>query len=345
MNSTVNIFSRATASSPLPVSVGTGFIALDWLFIGKNRVKATQKYAGGSCGNVLAILAYLGWDSYPVARLGNDPRTKLLIDDLKSCHVNTRFVAKEATGVTPIIVIRLSQDDNGNHKSKFEWRDPQSGGRLPQYRPMPKRYAEKVTPQLPTATVFYFDRAEPSALLLATKMREKGSVIFFEPSSCKDDTLFTACLAVSDIVKYSVERIPKPPRNPASKSPRLEIQTLGNNGLRYRLKLVTSAPGTWRKLPALPVSNHKDATGCGDWCSAGLINQLCTSGREKFLDLGEEEIIAGVRFGQALAAINCEFGGARGPMYELTQNTVMDRVKTLLAFNQRNASLTGSRRR
>ena len=336
MNTTAHAFHRTKSSAHAqPISVGAGFFALDQLLIGKNRVRANQEYAGGSCGNVVAILAYLDWSSYAVARLGTDQRAQRLINDLELCRVNTAFVAKEATGVTPIIVIRLAQDDNGNHKSQFEWKDPQSGQWLPRYRPLPKKYAERITPQLPTAKVFYFDRAEPSSLLLATAMREKGSIVFFEPSSCRDDTLFTACLAVSDIVKYSVDRIPKPPRNPASKSPRLEIQTQGDDGLRYRLKMATNFPGPWRSLSAFPVRDYKDATGCGDWCSAGIISRLCGQGRQHFKRLTENKIVHGIRFGQALAAINCEYGGARGPMYQMTRIALMAQVQKLLALDQR----------
>lgn len=243
MRKTIHRRTKSSSTDAARVSVGVGFFALDWLLIGKDRVKANQKYAGGSCGNVMAILAYLDWNSYAVARLGTDRRAQLLIDDLRSFRVNTTFVAKETAGVTPIIVLRLAQDDKGNHRSRFEWKYPQSGQWLPRYRPMPKYYAERITPLLPSAKVFYFDRAEPSSLILATAMREKQAVVFFEPSSCKDNALFTACLAVSDIVKYSAERIPNPPRNPAAPSPRLEIQTLGSDGLRYRLKRASNLRG------------------------------------------------------------------------------------------------------
>ena len=340
MNTTAHVFSRMKSPTGVPpVSVGTGFLALDWLLIGKDRVKANQKYAGGSCGNVTAILAYLRWSSYAVARLGMDRKAKLLIEDLESFRVNTKFVTKEPTGVTPIIVLRLAQDRNGNQRSRFEWKHPESGGWLPRYRPLPKRYAESVAPQLPSAKVFYFDRPEPSSLLLATAMREKGAAVFFEPSSCKDVSLFTACLAVSDVVKYSVERIPIPPRNPASRSPRLEIQTQGTDGLRYRLKRTTNVPGPWRNLSAFPVRKHKDATGCGDWCSAGIIDQLCGRGRMHFLGLTETAIVRGIRFGQALATINCEYEGARGPMYQLTYGELMARVRTLLAPKKRDNTM------
>lgn len=327
----------ATTTRLYPISVGAGFLALDLLLIGRGRIRANRQYAGGSCGNVLSILAYLDWASYPVARLGTDRRAQLLIDDLRSCHVNTKFVTKESTGVTPVIVVRMAEADNGTYKTKFEWKDPSSGAWLPRYRPLPKRIAEQLTPQLPAAKVFYFDRAEPSSLILATAMRARGAVVFFEPSSCKDDPIFTACLSVSDIVKYSAERVSAPPRNPASKSPRMEIQTLGASGLRYRLKAASHRPGPWHTLPAFDVSRLTDATGCGDWCSAGIIAKLCAGGRGHFIGMAEAEIVKGLRFGQALAAINCEHEGARSPMYETLSANLIARATTMVARDRYNA--------
>jgi fructokinase len=314
-----------------PISVGAGLVSLDSLLIGKHRVNANHRYAGGSCGNVLAILAHLHWNSYPVARLGTDRRARMLIEDLKSFHVNTAFVEQENKGTTPVIVLRLAQDEDGGYRSRFEWKDPRSGDWLPRYRPLPKSFAERVTSRLPDAKVFYFDRADASLLMLASTMRQKGTIVFFEPSSCRDDALFTDCLSVSDIVKYSAERIRKPPRNPNGISPRMEIQTLGEKGLRYRLKTGGTVPGPWHHLPAFPAENFKDATGCGDWCSAGIIDQLCAKGRDNLMQLDETEIVRGIRFGQALAAINCNYEGARGPMYELSNGVLHSHIQRVLA--------------
>ncbi|MDP3072369.1 MAG: carbohydrate kinase family protein [Opitutaceae bacterium] len=313
----------------LPISVGSGFVALDMLLVGHERVNANEQYAGGSCGNVLSILSHLDWESYPVARLGTDRLAKRVLADFAESGVNTEFVFRAPTGVTPVVVVRLAERRDGSIQPRFEWKHPKSGDWLPRYRPFPKTKAEEVAPQLPDAGVFYFDRAEKSALVMAEKMRERGAVVFFEPSSCKDDSLFTDCLAVSDIVKYSKDRISEPPRNPVSRSPRLEIQTLGKDGLRYRLK-AGNHPGQWKTMTAFTVDSLVDSTGCGDWCSAGVINKLCRDGREKFLERDDSEIAAALRYGLALAAINCQYQGARGPMYHLSRDKFLAKVDTLL---------------
>jgi len=317
-----------------PISVGAGFLALDLLLIGNDRVRANEKYAGGSCGNVLSILSHLAWNSYPVVRLGTDCLAQNVLDDLEHCGVKTEFVFRSDTGVTPVVVVRIAERRDGSIGPRFEWKHPESGEWLPRYRPFPKRKAQEVAPELPDAKVFYFDRAEQSALVMATAMREKGAVVFFEPSSCKDDNLFTECLAVSDIVKYSAERIGRIPRNPVSRSPRLEIQTLGSKGLRYRLKMGTTSPGEWRTMPAFALDCLVDSTGCGDWCSAGVIHKLCQDGRTDFLELDEETIEDGLCYGQALAALNCQYRGARGPMYHLSARAFADRLQSILSASK-----------
>jgi fructokinase len=327
-------FLPAASANAAPVSVGAGFLALDLLLVGNDRVRANERYAGGSCGNVLSILSHFEWNCYPVARLGVDRFAQTVLNDLQESGVNTDFVFRSTTGVTPVVVVRIAERRNGIVAPRFEWRHPESGEWLPRYRPFPKKKAEEVAPELPQAGVFYFDRAEQSALVMASTMRQKGAVVFFEPSSCKHDELFTECLAVSDIVKYSEERISRIPRNPISRSPRMEIQTLGRHGLRYRLKTNTTKPGEWHTVPAFAVEHFVDSTGCGDWCSAGIIHRLCQNGRYAFLQMDEAAIVDALDYGQALAAVNCQYQGARGPMYHLKLNKFVEKVRAILLTNR-----------
>jgi fructokinase len=322
IQTSVNGRTKQVNGCTAPISVGAGLVALDWLLIGEDRVRPNEAYAGGSCGNVMAILAYLGWQSYPIARLGRDDHANRLLADFQRWNVKTDFLFREDEGATPIIIVRLKERKDGSLVRRYEWKHPSSGEWLPRYRPVLKRSVPELTLELPFSQVFYFDRVEPSLLLLATYMRERGSVIFFEPSAIKDFDLFSSCVAVADILKYSAERISiPPPRSGTNKAPFLEIQTLGMQGLRYRLKSNTLAD--WQNVEAFRVKMFKDDTGCGDWCTAGLIDRLCHGGRDEFLTLDEPTIQESLRFGQTLAAYKCEFFGARGPMYHLSVNEIL----------------------
>ena len=69
----------------IPICIGTGLIALDVIY---TTDKKPNFLAGGSCGNVLTILSYLGWKSLPIARLGNDAEGKRIVEDLSLIHIS-----------------------------------------------------------------------------------------------------------------------------------------------------------------------------------------------------------------------------------------------------------------
>src|SRR5688572_915015 len=76
---------------PRPVCIGSGFVALD-LIINENSKTKPKFYLGGSCGNVLTILSYLGWKSYPICRLGDDITAKRILQDMNAWQINTDFI-------------------------------------------------------------------------------------------------------------------------------------------------------------------------------------------------------------------------------------------------------------
>lgn len=298
-----------------PICAGAGFIALDRIYREGSNMLLGQ-YAGGSCGNVMTMLSFLGWKSLPVARLNDDEEAELLLNDLVTFRVSTKYITRENHGVTPVIIQRLRNHPDGRPYHKFEWRSPVDGSRLPSYRPMPQRMAEEKGERLPDCRVFYFDRADRASLILASKMHDKGALVFFEPSSIKDPVMVAECLSVSHIVKYSAERISKLPLSTSNFRPILEIQTLGEEGLRYRLKENTRI-SPWMTRKAIETTQFKDACGSGDWCSAGILSMLCADPVDNATRLRFDcrSVSTAVAFGQALASINCEYEGARGAMY------------------------------
>ena len=58
-------------AEPAPVVVGTGLVALD-VVMNSDAHQPPRLWAGGTCGNVLTSLSYLGWQAYPVSRLNKD---------------------------------------------------------------------------------------------------------------------------------------------------------------------------------------------------------------------------------------------------------------------------------
>ena len=58
-----------------PTVFGLGLVALD-VILDPCAVQPLL-YSGGTCGNVLTILSYLGWEARPIARLAVTARPRL----------------------------------------------------------------------------------------------------------------------------------------------------------------------------------------------------------------------------------------------------------------------------
>jgi sugar/nucleoside kinase (ribokinase family) len=306
------------------VCVGTGLVALD-VVISSNADHATRFYAGGSCGNVIAILSYLGWNSYPIARLSNNPASSLLMEDLQKWHVKADLLTFTDDGSTPIIIHRILKDSSGAPKHRFEFRNPEDGTYLPSYKPCLSKAVPGIVETGVVPNVFYFDRINRASMNLAKEYKDKGAIIFFEPSSMKDLKGFEECLILADVVKFSHDRISGYEGRYATGQCFLEIQTLGNAGLKFR----TKSSNRWLNLSGYSIDNVIDSAGAGDWCTAGIIINLFSAG-VKLQSLSKEDISTALQFGQALSALNCTFEGARGLMYNIGRNDLILSVQHII---------------
>ena len=220
------------------IIVGAGLISLDVLIWNGQRVPISY-YVGGTCGNVMMILSHMGWDAYPIARLDGTKDGVRVLDDMKKHHVHTDFVSTQ-DGKTPVIVQRNFINKDGVPTHKFESRN-NIGRFYLDFKSITLKQANEVIERIDfVPKVFFFDRVSPAILKIATIFREKGAVIFFEPSSRGGNVrLFNECVEVSDIVKFSEQRI-KDINQFKDYKDKLFIQTQGAKGLSYRLS------GDWK---------------------------------------------------------------------------------------------------
>lgn len=296
-----------------PVCLGTGLVALDVILNGSPSTPA-KLCVGGSCGNILSILSYLGWESKPIARLSKTVATKNILKDFSNFEVSTNLISKEDDGSTPIIIHRILKDKEGKPKHRFEFRVPGTNTWLPSYKPVLSSAVESITKKQIKANVFYFDRVSRSTIDLAKFYKKNGALIIFEPSSYKDDKQFQECLRIVDIIKFSSDRITNySDLFPKSIVP-LEIETLGSEGLQYRRKGNNKG---WKKIAPFTLNTIIDTAGAGDWCTAGIINELGQNGIKSFSSATVKDIEKALTIGQALGALNCIYDGARGIMYNM----------------------------
>lgn len=323
-----------------PVIIGTGLIALD-VIMGADRSHEHVLAAGGTCGNVLAVLSYLGWMAYPVGRLkgdaaSGDAASVLVRDDLQRWGVNLDFASLTPTAATPIIVQVIRREQRGSPTHRFSLSCPACGTWFPSFRAVTRRAAQEVIDNIVTLKpagfapkVFFFDRVSRGALLLAKAFAADGALVVFEPSGVGDPSLFAEALAVSHVLKYSHERLSRLGTRRMTHSCLLEIETHGAAGLRYRSSLNGSR--AWQALEAIGAPDTVDTAGAGDWCTAGLLSQLATSGLGGLANASPNDLKDGIRFGQAAAAMACSYEGARGVMYTHSRTIFEQEVSSIFS--------------
>ena len=283
------------------IVLGAGLISLDVL-IWDGKLIPVGYYVGGTCGNVMMILAHMGWESYPIARLDETKDAQRIKEDMLNHNVHVDFVST-GDGKTPVIVQRNFINKDGVPTHKFESRN-NVGRFYLDFKSLTLKQANKVIEKIDfVPKVFFFDRVSPAILKLASVFKEKGSVIFFEPSSRGGDVkLFNKCVDVSDIIKFSDQRIKDIHQFDVLKD-KLFIQTQGANGLSFRLN------SEWIHLEPFMNDNVVDTAGAGDWTAAALINEL-------YKDIEVKEIKSLTLAGLKAALNQAQKEGAKSCSYE-----------------------------
>ena len=295
-----------------PVCVGTGLVALDAIYGSGKQLPSFL--AGGSCGNVLTILASFGWRTFPIARLGSDAEGDRIIEDMKKWGTSTDFILQESDTRTPRIIERVFAGKKPYHRFYLKC---EHGRWLPQKKILTLKLLKMIQSRLPPANIFYFDRATPSAYELACHLKQRNTVIVFEPQRFLSNNLFLRCLKVADIVKHCYGRSISLEKLDISVP--LEIQTMGEDGLQYKTNFLRNTE--WKTLPSFPVHNLIDAAGSGDWSSAGMIHRLQDC--KTIMSVSRKRLENALNFGQVLASHNCNYVGARGMMYCMSQKTIV----------------------
>ena len=306
---------------------GIGFLALD---VVRNAMRKTSvhAFAGGTCGNVLAVLTYLGWNAYPIARLNGDAASERVKNDLRDVGVMLDLAECAPTVSTPIVVQIIRRSADGTSRHRFEWACPECGNALPRFKPVPTHAVPTIAARMINPSVFFMDRISRSSLELAKIAAARGALVYLEPSEITDARLFGEALRVAHVVKYSNDRLGSLGHHAPRSGILLEIQTLGSRGLVYRSRL-TGNPA-WVHLPAVLAPILRDACGAGDWCSAGVIARLGAAGLDGLFGAEQRDFADALRYGQTLAAWNCRFEGARGGMYRVKRSSFARQVRAML---------------
>lgn len=312
-----------------------GLVALD-IVIEKNTYTKPLLYAGGSCGNVLSILSYLGHETYPIARLANNKATNEILKDFKCFGVKTDLIFKGNDGSTPIIIQRNSKSKDGLPIHRFEFRNPENGKFLPSFKPVLAKTIDYFYDKKSKCDFFYLDRLSRSSIEMAKMYKKNGAIVIFEPSSLKIDNLkvINELTEFVDIIKFSSERIPSYKKIFTNSKIPLEIETLGKDGINYRININRETnENNWTHIAPFNLGCIIDSSGAGDWTSAGIITGFIENKIEKIREINSERIESILRYAQTLGSLSCLFKGARGLMYQIDKQSLKELSDELITNN------------
>jgi fructokinase len=298
---------------------GTGLTVLDIIII-KGETKPRFQ-VGGTCANVINMLAYFGWDAHLLARIGNDSAGEIIFQGLKGQKANLSGIVRDIKE-TPRIIERL---DPAIAKHRFLLACPTCKRYLPRYRSLTLAQIEAPLKGANSPDVLFFDRVSPANLQLATKAKAGGSLVVFEPAQKKVDDLLMKAIQVSHIVKYAQDTLRSGLvdglRSVCDKSDiqLVEIETLGQEGVRFRIKRKQS----WDKFESYQGFTVVDTTGAGDWLTATFIDVLSKSAMPLLNAIKEANVVKeALDYAQRIAAYNCQYIGARGAMDSIGPQTM-----------------------
>jgi fructokinase len=278
--------------------------------------------AGGTAGNVAAVLGFLGWQASLIADLGDDPAGEAVVRDLARANVATDAIRLRADLRTPRVVHQI---DGARHK--FLFRCPSCATSLPRSRPLNIERAEQIVESAVSPDVFFFDRVNAGTLVLAEHFAKSACLVVFEPGRPANEDRLRRAMAVADVVKMAHDR-PTGIESAELQASQVQIVTLGSEGARFRI-----GKGTWHVSPAFPFP-IVDTGGAGDWTTAGLVHALPDHGRRTMQTVSDA-----LRWAQALAAVSCGAPGARGLARQQSAEAVVRTVR-FMATSQNPPTVT-----
>lgn len=271
---------------------------------------------GSNTGNVMCILGYFGWNSYPIALLGNDVEGVQMKKDFERYHCNTRFVTNTQEGGSNMFTITHKLDENGNLVKTFGRRHAPGSG-FPRDKALSVVGKDATLPKFIDALdflpdVYFFSNGGAGWRDLAKYMRSKGVLVYYEVQSMgsKEINAVLRCMKEADIVKFSDETV-KDTSFVEGMKDKLVIQTLGEKGVRFNL-----CGKGWVTLPPVVNEDMVDTEGCGDWTTASFINALGQRGVLKLKDMTEAVVTECLEEAQQYASRNASYLGTKGIIAE-----------------------------
>ena len=208
--------------------------------------------------------------TYPIGHFDLSEQGLQIKNDLQRYGADIRFIENSENGGTTLLRFTHKLDKaTGEHTISFRATSP--GSRFP------KRRFIRVRDEAPAFVenldfvpdIFFFDATEAGLRYIACELRLRGSLVYFEPESDVDKKKFLKAVEVSDIVKFSHEKVNDLSFVEQYKD-KLFIRTMGAEGLEFNLCGLG-----WVKVASVANDNVVDWEGAGDWTTSQFIACLC----------------------------------------------------------------------
>lgn len=269
---------------------------------------------GGTCGNVMCMLAYLGEQVYPQAQFDCSPQGLKITDDLRRYGCDTRFVENiEKGGTTILECSHRRHKDTGEHTMAFRSYGPNSR--------FARRKQLRVKDEVPAflealefvPDLYFFDSPEAGPRALAQALAAKGSLVYFESEGDRGNAdnrrKMLRGFEVSHIIKCSSSNVSAQDLQ-GYEAGRLLILTDAEKGVRYNL----NAAG-WVSLPPVPNDNVVDWEGAGDWTTSAFIHFLSKHGVRQMADLTADLVEECLNAAQQMASRSVSYLGSKGMIH------------------------------
>ena len=147
---------------------------------------------------------------------------------------------------------------------------------------------------------------------------------------------FLRCVENSDIIKFSNERVPDVSFTNDFHD-KLFIQTLGEEGVRFKLK-----DNDWIKLSPISNPDYKDYEGAGDWTSSAFISAICGMDMLSTGKMTVENVSQALMAAQQIASYSVGFVGSKGMIHADKDYAMMDDTIEMPTYTKKLMYLHGS---
>lgn len=290
--------------------LGAGLICVD---VVRNN-NSTKIMNGGSCANVISVLAQIGYDCSVIREKYSGAFESFLSSTLTSLGVKESFY-KHSKSCAPRII-----EDLSNFEHSFYTTCPYCGKKILSLKLPSASDVQTIKDRFEDIDVFYCDRTSSGIRYLISMISSQNGIVIYEPNSARNLKGLIETSAMADILKFSKDRIPisvaERIRTECQKL-KLIISTDGARGLSFSYRTISGEMSPWTTLPSIFSGPVIDTSGAGDWLTAGFLSELLRD--RDSLSLGRlsdaKEIASMLNRGMRYSQLCCAAIGAQGVFY------------------------------